>query len=244
MGVWSRTAGHAFIDWLAPATGLRWLDVGCGNGAFTEVIAQRCAPASIMGIDPSAAQLAFARTRTATRTTDYSLGDAMALAFPDYSFDAAVMALVIFFLPDPARGVAEMARVVSPGGMIAAYAWDMFGGRFPLEPIQAELRAIGIPPTLPPSAAASRMEALQELWRNAGLKDIRTHEIAVQRIFDDFDTFWAISLTMANLGTMLAALPKHEIATLQERVRKRLQSDATGRVICNARANAIAGRAP
>ena len=67
----------------------------------------------------------------------------MALPFPDDSFDAAVMALVIFFVPDPAKGVAEMVRVVRPDGPVATYAWDMMGGGFPMEPIQAEKRARG-----------------------------------------------------------------------------------------------------
>ena len=65
MGVWSRFAGEIFLDWLAPATGLRWLDVGCGNGAFTELIVRRCAPGEVQGIDPSEEQLAFARARPA-----------------------------------------------------------------------------------------------------------------------------------------------------------------------------------
>jgi ubiquinone/menaquinone biosynthesis C-methylase UbiE len=51
----------------------------------------------------------------------------MALPFPNDTFDAAVMPLVIFFVPDPVKGVAEMARVVCPGGSVTAYAWDMFG---------------------------------------------------------------------------------------------------------------------
>jgi len=44
MGVWSRLVGEVFLDWLKPAQGLRWIDVGCGNGAFTELIVSRCAP--------------------------------------------------------------------------------------------------------------------------------------------------------------------------------------------------------
>ena len=67
MGVWSRLAGDIFLDWLALPPGLRWVDIGCGNGAFTELIVERCAPAEIQGIDPSQAQLAFARTRPAAR---------------------------------------------------------------------------------------------------------------------------------------------------------------------------------
>jgi ubiquinone/menaquinone biosynthesis C-methylase UbiE len=59
-GVWSRLAGQDFLNWIAPQPGLRWLDVGCGNGAFTQLIAGRCEPLSLVGIDPSEAQLAFA----------------------------------------------------------------------------------------------------------------------------------------------------------------------------------------
>src|SRR5436190_12756707 len=160
MGKWSRLAGDIFLDWLAPRSGLRWIDVGCGNGAFTELLVERCAPAEVQGLDPSEGQLAFARTRPAARVAKFRQGDAAALPFPENRFDAAVMALVIFFVPDPAKGVAEMTRVVCPGGVVAAYAWDMLGGGFPGDPIQVEMRAVGLRPLLPPSAAASRIEAL------------------------------------------------------------------------------------
>src|SRR3954467_8483670 len=127
MGEGSRLGGETFLDWLAPKSGLRWLDVGCGNGAFTEMLALRCAPVSVEGIDPSEAQLAYARTRSASRVAHFQTGDAMALPFGDDTFDAAVMPLVIFFVPEPAKGVAEMARVVGPGGIVAAYGWDIDG---------------------------------------------------------------------------------------------------------------------
>ena len=117
--------------------------------------------------------------------------------FPSDRFDAAVMALVIFFVPDPARGVAEMVRVVCPGGTVATYAWDMLGGGFPLEPIQVEMRAMGLTPVLPPSPGASRMDALRNLWTGAGLEAVETREITVQRTFADFDDFWTTSLLAA-----------------------------------------------
>src|SRR5438105_3557722 len=96
MGKWSQLAGQTFLEWLAPSKGLRWLDVGCGNGAFTEMLVNRCAPAQVHGLDPSKEQLAYARTRPASRVAQFHLGDAMALPFPDDTFDAAVMPLVIF----------------------------------------------------------------------------------------------------------------------------------------------------
>src|ERR1044071_2805073 len=101
MGIWSRSVGEIFLDWLAPPSGLRWADVGCGNGAFTELLVERCAPAGVQGIDPSEAQLSFARSRPAARVARFQQGDAMALPFADKTFDAAVMALVIFFVPEP-----------------------------------------------------------------------------------------------------------------------------------------------
>jgi len=158
MGVWSRSVGEAFLDWLAPAPGTRWLDVGCGNGAFTEMIVERCAPAVVHGIDPSQAQLDYARARPALCAAQLRKGDAMALPFDDDAVDAAVMPLVVFFVPEPAKGVAEMARVVGPGGIVAAYAWDMAGGGFPYAALLTELRAMGVDvlTSMPPVESPSR----------------------------------------------------------------------------------------
>jgi SAM-dependent methyltransferase len=151
MGVWSRLAGDLFLDWLAPNAGLRWLDVGCGTGAFTELLAERCAPSDIQGIDPSESQLAFARTRPGLSGATFLKADAMALPFPNDRFDAAVMALVIFFVPDPAKGVVEMARVVRPGGTVASYAWDRTAGGNPFASMMDEMRSMGVTPPAPPS---------------------------------------------------------------------------------------------
>jgi ubiquinone/menaquinone biosynthesis C-methylase UbiE len=244
MGIWSRSVGEIFLDWLAPAKGLTWIDVGCGNGAFTENIVDRCAPAEVQGIDPSEGQLAFARTRAAARLAKFQQGDARALPFADHSFDAAVMALVIFFVPEPAKGVAELARVTKPGGLVATYAWDMMGGGFPMEPVQAELRAMGLKPMFPPQAEASRIEALKELWRGAGIEAVGTREITVQRTFSDFDEFWKVSMLSGSMAPMLAAMPPADAEALKVRSRARLPADASGRITYSARANAIKGRVP
>jgi SAM-dependent methyltransferase len=241
MGQWSRLAGETFLDWLAPGSGLRWLDVGCGNGAFTELLVERCAPASVQGIDPSEAQLAYARTRAALRGVQFRQGDAMALPFPDDTFDAAVMPLVIFFVPDPARGVAEMARVTCPGGTVSAYAWDLDGGGFPYEALWAEMRGLGIAVPMPPSPDASRIDAMRDLWTGAGLQSVETRELTVQRTFADFDDYWTTILGGPSVGPTLAAMVSANSALLQARMRARLPDDATGRITCSARANAVKG---
>jgi ubiquinone/menaquinone biosynthesis C-methylase UbiE len=244
MGTWSRFAGDIFLDWLAPATGLHWLDVGCGNGAFTQAIVDRCAPAAVDGIDPSEGQLAFARGRPAAKIAKFRQGDAMELPYPDRSFDAATMALVIFFVPDPAKGVAEMVRVTRPGGTIAAYAWDMLGGGFTLEPVYVEMRKLGIPPLLPPSALASRMAALRELWTGAGIEAVETREIAVNRTFTDFEDFWSTSMLSTTMRPTLAKMTPGDVETLKSRMRAQLPADDAGRITYGARANAVKGKMP
>jgi ubiquinone/menaquinone biosynthesis C-methylase UbiE len=77
MGAWSRLAGDIFLDWLAPRPGLRWIDIGCGNGAFTERVVERCSPAEIQGNDPSEGQLAFARARPAARAAVWAASPAL-----------------------------------------------------------------------------------------------------------------------------------------------------------------------
>ena len=244
MGRWSRIVGDVFLDWLAPERNLRWLDVGCGNGAFTEMLFERCAPAAIDGVDPSEAQLAFARAQPAAKLAKFHQGDAMALPFPDDAFDAAVMPLVIFFVPDPAKGVAEMARVVRAGGIVAAYGWDLTGGGFPYTALQQEMRELGVTHGMPPSPEAARLDVLQELWSGAGLHSIETRAIEVERTFDDFEDWWTTVLTGPSVSAKLAAMAPDVRAALKERMRAHHPADASGRVTYGARANAVKGRVP
>ena len=244
MGTWSRITGEVFLPWLAPPSGLRWVDVGCGNGAFTEMLASRCAPTALQGIDPSPEQVAYARARLPGEVARFDVGDAQALPYADDAFDAAVMALVIFFVPHPARGVAEMARVVRPGGSVSAYAWDIPGGGFPFAMLQEEMALLGAPPIWPPSADASRLDVLRALWTDAGLTQIDTCVITVRREFDDFAQFWRIAQSGPRLAPRLGAMPPADVATLQARLRERLAPDASGRITCVARANAIKGVVP
>jgi SAM-dependent methyltransferase len=240
MSPWSRLAGQTFLEWLAPPAGLRWLDVGCGTGTFAQLIAERCAPHEVQGVDPSEGQLAIARMRS--RGAAFQQGDAMALPFEPQRFDAAVMALVIFFVPDPARGAAEMARVVRPGGLVAAYAWDVLGGGFPFDPIWEETRAAGATPLLPPNPYAGRVEALHSLWSAAGLEAVEAREIVVERTFSTFEDYWATSTITGGVRPPLEAMSVEQRGKLKARVRARLPADSMGRVTWRARASAVKAR--
>jgi len=245
MGRWSRRVGETFLDWLELPKGLRWLDVGCGNGAFTEEIVARCAPAMVMAIDPSEEQLAFARTRTGAKTATFQIDDAHKLSFGDSTFDVAVMALVLAFLPDAAKAVAEMARVVRSGGWVAAYMWDIQKGGAPTTPIYTAIESLGSTLPVRPNPAASRLEAMRKFWEIAGLQSIETRVIRIPVRYANFDDFWdSNTVPVGPQGKVIAGMSPGEREQLRARLREQLPPANDGRILYESFANAVRGRVP
>lgn len=241
MGTWSRIAGERFLDWVAAPPNLQWLDVGCGNGAFTELLMRRCAPAHVTGVDPSAAQLAYARSRPGTAGATYTQGDAMELPFADASFDAAVMALVLFFVPDPARGAAQMLRVARPGGLLCAYLWDVPGGGLPHEPIREAMREMDMPVLSPPSARVSGLGELGDVVSAGGWQGVETKSFEIERTFQDVDDVWDTSILGSTMRDEVAKLDAKTRDELKDRVRSRCDPAPDGSVTWRARVNAVKG---
>jgi SAM-dependent methyltransferase len=245
MGRWSRLVAEGFLDWLNAPTNVTWLDVGCGNGAFTEELIARCAPATVTAIDPSDDQIAYARTRTAAGRADFRVGDAQNLPFVDSSFDVAAMALVISFLPDPDRAVAEMARVVRPGGSVAAYMWDVPGGGVPVHAIYLALESMGIMSGRPPNPGASELPAIQWFWNGAGLECVETHVVRVSTDYRDFDDYWGSNVVpIGPQGKIIAGMPASAREELRTRLRNSLPVSQDGRIAYESFANCIKGRVP
>lgn len=243
MGRWSRLAGEIFLDWLAVPANLRWLDVGCGNGAFTEELIARCAPGEVVAVDPSEGQLAFAQTRPGAKAAEFKIGDAQALPFSDDRFDVAAMALVITFLSDPAKAVAEMVRVVRPGGWVSTYMWDVPSGGTPVHPIYRAMESLGMPSPRPPGAEVSRRDAMQALWENAGLTSIETSVIRIPIVYADFDDFWnSNSAPVGPQGKAIEKMAPDTREQLRARVREQLPAAADGRIAYESFANAVKGR--
>lgn len=108
------------------APGMRVLDVGCGTGDYLRIMADLVDPGPAVGIDLSVTLIARAQQRTAGNAANLSfrVGDAYDLPFPDASFDRVVATQVLLHLADPWRAVAEMRRVLTPGGMLSIGEWD------------------------------------------------------------------------------------------------------------------------
>jgi hypothetical protein len=134
-----------------------------------------------------------------------------------------------------------MARVVRPGGVVAAYGWDPEEGGFPYATLQNEMRGMGVAVPTAPSSDASRINVLQDLWTGAGLDSVETREITVHRTFADFDDYWSVIFGGPSVGRQLKAMPPEDLSVLKARMREHLPSDGSGRVTYSARANAVRG---
>lgn len=246
MGGWSRAVGTTFLDWLGLPAGQAWLDVGCGSGALTDLLVDRCSPASVAGVDPAPTQAEYTRSRYAGHAVpvDVRVAGAEELPFGDDSFDAAAMALVIFFVPQPDRAVAEMARVVRPGGTVATYGWDLTGHGFPYAAVEAELAALGLVVPRPASPTAAEPEELRGSWTRAGLEGVSVRTIEVEHTYPDFAAYWDTVLVGPMVGAAARHMPPDEQAALARRVEERLGADAWGAVTVRARANAVRGTVP
>lgn len=106
------------FDVLGPVAGKTVLDVGCGDGALAFELARRGAIAT--GLDPDPAMIAAARRRAGIEGVQSRLveGKAEALPFPDATFDSVLAVAALCFVRDAERAVAEMARVLKPGGRL------------------------------------------------------------------------------------------------------------------------------
>lgn len=245
MGQWSRLVGERFLDWLAPAQGLRWLDIGCGTGAFTQLILNRCAPAAIAGVDPAPAQIEYARNHTTA--ADFRVADATALPFGDDAFDAVTSALVINFIPDRPTAFREMHRVLRAGGMVSAYQWDrrIDENHSPFAPIETGLREIGADVLQPPVAPEATPDGARAALGRAGFVDIDIDTVEARRSFQDFDEYWQIqSMPISPAGKSIAALGETKRTELREVMRRTLPAAADGTVGYSSRALAFKARKP
>ena len=192
MGRWSRQIAPLFLDWLDPAPGLDWLEVGCGTGALSAAILARCDPASLLAVDPSEGFVARARVNVPDPRATFRVGDAQALEAADASRDVVASALVLNFVPDRKKALAEMKRVAR--GTVAFYVWDYPGGGVEfmrafwtaataLDPEARDLTEDRRFPFCTP-------EGLTALAKGAGLGPVACEAIEAPTVFRDFDDLW------------------------------------------------------
>ncbi len=245
VGRWSRRVAAEFVPWLEVPGGASWLDVGCGTGALSQAILDGAHPSHVDGADPSPGFVAYASARSRDPRARFCVGDAIALPFADGSFDAAASALVLNFVSEPDRAVAEMARVTRPEGVVAAYVWDYAAGMQPIRRFWDA--AVALDPGAEPLDEGVRFPSnapgpLRSLFLATGLSDVEAGAIEVTTHFEDFDDYWTPFLAgQGPAPTYLTSIAPEARDAVRERIRSSLPTAADGSIHLTARAWTVRG---
>ncbi|MEU8181592.1 class I SAM-dependent methyltransferase [Micromonospora sp. NPDC049044] len=248
VGRWSRLVAADFLRGLAVPPGRNWLDVGSGTGALTSAILTQTNAARVTGVDPSEGFVAVARTRVTDPRAAFQVGDARALPLPDRVADVVVSGLTLNFVPEPARAVAEFARVVRPAGVVAAYVWDYAEGMAMMRHFwaaAAQLDPASIERDEGRRTTVGQPDTLHALWEQAGLRDVSVRPVDVPTTFVDFADYWTPFLGgQGSAPGYVATLAESDRAALRELLATRLPVEPDGSIRLTARAWAVRGSAP
>jgi SAM-dependent methyltransferase len=245
MGRWSRRAALAFLEWLAPEPGLKWLDIGCGTGALTEAVLRTAAPRLVVGCDPSKAFINSARSAVKSTAVQFEVAGIDRLPAIDPGFDCIVSGLVLNFLPSADAALKAMAEVSRPGGRIAGYVWD-YAGRMDLLRIFWE-EAVAVDPAAGMLDAGRRFPvgregALGDAFTHSGLTQVRRGEFTIPTVFAGFDDFWEpFEKGTGSAPSYVAGLDSDRKGRLKARLRKRLAPAGDAPIRLTARAWAASG---
>jgi SAM-dependent methyltransferase len=248
MGRWSRLLAPAFIEFAGVKNGDRVLDVGTGTGSVASTVEANMPASEIVGIDPSPGFIATAQKNAKSKRPRFEVGDAQALKLPDASFDRVLSLLVMNFIPDHNKAIAEMRRVTRAQGTVSACVWDYNEGMQSLRFFWDE--AVAFDPAIEPKderhMKLTRQGQLGELWRKAGLTNVREQPLTIDQAFSSFSDYWGPFTTGAGPGgAYVVSLPDDRRQQLEARMRKRLLGDRKdGAFTLKARVWCVRGEAP
>jgi ubiquinone/menaquinone biosynthesis C-methylase UbiE len=219
MGRYSVLLAPQLADLAGVCGGQRVLDVGCGPGALTAELVTRLGPGAVAAVDPSEPFVATARARNPEVSVQHA--SAEQLPFPDQAFDAALAQLVVHFMSDPVAGLAEMARVTRPDGVVAACVWDHHaGGQGPLSLFWEAVRALDPAVEDESELAGAREGHLAELFEGAGLREIEETALSAAVEHPSFEEWWEpFTLGVGPAGSYVAGLDSERKAQLREHCR-------------------------
>ncbi|MEK6719822.1 MAG: class I SAM-dependent methyltransferase [Chloroflexota bacterium] len=215
MGRYSVPLASHFASFAGVVGGQDALDVGCGPGALTTELVRRLGSAAVTAVDPSESFVDAARERLSGVSVERA--SAEHLPFADHSFDAVLAQLVVHFMADPVAGLAEMARVSRPNGVVAACVWDHAGGQGPLGLFWNAARVLDPGAENESDLAGTREGHLEELFEAAGLREIEAALLSVSVEHPTFEEWWEpFKLGVGPAGSYTSRLDRGRQAELRE----------------------------
>lgn len=247
MGRWSARLAPLFAEFVGIGDGGRVLDVGCGTGSMIRAVAERTRRAELVGVDPAQPFVDHCRSRFPDPRFSFDRGSALALPYPDASFDQTLSLLVFQLLPQVETAAAELRRVTRPGGTVAACAWD--GQGLELAAVLWD-EAARLDPAVDVGAEGgrpcSRRGQLAALWEATGLTAVTEAALELPTEFASFDDYWLPLLGgVGPAGAYVARLAPEPRDALREALRRRLLGGRPdGPISLRARAWAVRGTVP
>jgi len=248
MGRWSRAIGENFLAWLAPPAHRSWLDVGCGTGAFTQLVLTHATPDKIVGIDPSAQQVEYAERAVTAPQASFRTGSAIDLPFASDEFDVVVSALVIHFVPDRPKAFREMLRVTRPGGIVTGYTWRKSATIIdaPYGPLARGVIEIAGDVQISLAVLEAMPDGLHAALVAEGYSDIAITTIEASQTFRDLEDYWTSqTATFPHpVAKSATGLNDHDRERLRDIMRAALPAAADGSITYASRATAFKARKP
>jgi len=248
MGRWSRALAPLYIGFASVTDGQRVLDVGAGTGALTSALEAAMISSELVGIDPSEGFISYAKKNAKSGRVSFEVGDAQALRFGDASFDQTMSLLVMNFIPDHDKAIAEMRRVTRPQGVVSSCVWDYNAGMQSLRFFWDEVVALdpGMAPKDERNMKLTREGQLGDLWKKAGLVNVQEKPLVIDQAFKSFDDYWGPFLAgVGPGGAYVTSLTDERRRQLESRMRKRLLGNRDdGAFVLKAQVWCVRGEVP
>lgn len=245
MGRWSRLLASRFVSWLSVHPTASWLDVGCGTGALADAICAGANPASVVACDPSEPFIEYARRRHVSPQVSFVVTGIGQLPTRPDGFDSVTSLLALNFFPRPEAGISEMRRIAAENGIVSACVWDYAGRMEFLRCFWDSVKAAD------PSAAEldegrrfpiCRPDALESLFREAGLADVVSDSIEIPTQFSTFADLWEPFLGGTGPApSYVAGLDSSQREALATRMDHSLPREPDGTISLVARAWVVRG---
>lgn len=227
---WFGPIAAGLVEELDVRPGERVLDVGCGRGAALVPLALAAGDTgSVLGIDLAPRMVELTAADVADLPwVEVRVADAISPELPSASYDVLASSLVLFFMPDPSAAVATWAGLLVPGGRIGV---STFGEQ---DPAWRAVDAV-FDPYLPTAMIDARTRGrtgpfgsdagVEQLFRDAGLTDVRTTRRTVDAAFRDADHLLAFTRSHGQRA-MWEAVPAAERPVVEARIRELVEHSA------------------
>ncbi len=244
IGRYSGPLAACLADLVKLRPGQRVLDVACGSGALTAVLAAAVGAEGVSAVDVAPSDVAACRARVPR--ADVRVADAGALPFGEATFDAVFAQLLVHLVDDAPRVVGEMRRVARRDAPVVSCVWDFAQGMTALRAFWDAVAATGAPNARGhdqkryPYATPPELE---QLWTSAGLRDVESGECSVVAGYEDFDDLWVpLTIPDGTPGQYLATLDERQISAIRRDLHERIGAPR-GEFRLAARAWYVVGRA-